>query len=99
MNDTSYLKTITYNGRKLSLHRIADNPMKVQFYLETMKGESFVDINQILPTNMLIDAIWVKIGGIEEIIANTLDFLKITNRTTKNGYNNYVMFNIIESIT
>ena len=89
------VKTIKFNGRKLTLHRVADNPMKVQFYLDTVKGEPYIDINKIIPTNMLIDAVWVKVGGTEEKIADMLgDILQKTNKTTNSGYDNYVMYNI-----
>jgi hypothetical protein len=93
--DETYIRTINFNGKKLTLHKVADNPMKVQFYLNTTRGESYVDINKILPTNMLVDAIWVETGGIEEKIADTLEFLEKTDRTTKSGYNNFIMYNIV----
>lgn len=95
--DETYIKTINFNGEKLTLHKIADDPMKVQFYLNTIEGEPYIDINKIIPTNLLIDAIWVKTGGVEEKVADMLgDILQKTNRTTSSGYNNYVMYNIFE---
>ena len=94
--DRTYVKTIKFNGKKLTLHKFSDNPMKVLFYLNTMKGESYIDINTIISDNMLIGAIWVKIGGEEEKIANEIDILQKTNRTTVCGYNNYAMYSIAE---
>ena len=93
--DNTYIKTIEFNGEKLALHKYSDNPMSVLFYLDTMDGESYMDINTTIKTNMLIDAIWVKNGGDEEIIADGLDFLEKTDRTTKSGFNKYIMYNII----
>lgn len=93
--DSTYIKTIKFNGKRLTLHKVADNPMKIQFYLDNINGEPYIDINKIIPTNMLIDAIWVKIGGEEEKIADMLnDILQKTKKTTNNGYNNYVMYKI-----
>lgn len=94
--DNTYVKTISFNGKKLTLHKIADDQLKTQFYLNTMNGESYLDINKILPNNMLIDAIWVEIGGKEEKIADMLEFLEKTTKTTNSGFNKYIMYNIID---
>jgi fructose-1,6-bisphosphatase len=93
--DETYIKTLNFNGEKLTLHKYAENPMKVIFYLDTMDGESYMDINTIIDTNLLVDAIWVKVGGDEEKIADSLDFLSKSKNTTASGYNKYVMYNII----
>lgn len=90
----TFIKTITHDGEDLMLHKVSDNPMKVLYYLDTMDGESYIDINTILEDNLLIDAIWVKIGGEEEVIADNLDFLEKTNKKTSSGYNKYIMYNI-----
>ena len=94
VTDETYIKTIKYNGKKLTLHKVADTPLKTQFYLDTMSGETYIDINKILPDNLLMDAIWVEKGGTEEKIADTLDILSKTDRTTKSGYNTYILYNI-----
>ena len=93
--DETYIKTIEFEGEKLTLHKVADNPMKTQLYLDTLDGESYIDINKILPTNMLVDAVWVEVGGTEEKVADTLDILKKTSKTTSNGHSKYVMYNIV----
>lgn len=94
--DNTYIKDVRYKDKNLKLHKVYNNPMKVLYWLETMQGESYIDINTILETNLLVDAIWVKIGGDEEKIADSLDFLEKTNKTTKSGYNSYVMYNITD---
>lgn len=93
-DDGTYISTIEFKGKKLTLHKAADDPMKVQFYLNTIKGEPYVDINKILPMNMLVNAIWVETGGIEEEIADMIVFLEKTDRTTKSGYNNFIMYKV-----
>lgn len=93
--DETFVKTIDLEDEKLNLHKVAKNPMKVQFYLETIDGELYIDLNKILPDNMLIDAVWVKVGGEEERIADMLnDILSKTDKKTKSGFNTYVMYEI-----
>jgi len=92
--DSTYIDTINFNGEQLTLHKIADNPMKIQYYLETSDGEPYIDISTILPDNLLVDAVWVKAGGEEEQIADTLDFLEKTDRTTEGGFNTYILYNV-----
>lgn len=94
-SDDTYVKKITIDDDELTLHKVDTNPMKVLFYLNDMEGDSYIDINTILPDNMLIDAVWVKIGGLEEEIADDIsDVLTKTDRKTTSGYNQYIMYNI-----
>lgn len=93
---STFIKQIKFNGRDLNLYKVSDNPMKVLFYLDTEAGEPYMDINTILPDNMLVDAIWVERDGKEEKVADKLDFLDKTDRTTKSGYNRYVMYMVDE---
>jgi hypothetical protein len=91
----SVIKTIEFDGEEFTLH-VNDEPMKVQFYLNTLDGEPYIDINKIIPTNMLDNAVWVEQGGEQEEIADMLgDILEKTKQTTKSGYNNYILYNII----
>lgn len=94
--DETYVKTMKFNGEKLTLHKFSESPMKTLYYLDTLDGESYIDINTILPDNLLIDAIWVKVGGDEEKIADSLDIFKKTEKKTSSGYNKYVMYDIID---
>lgn len=94
-NSNTAIDTINHNGQNLTLHKIGDNPMKIQFHLEDENGEPYLDLSTILPDNLLDGAVWVKSGDIEEEIADTLDILSKTDRTTKGGYNTYIMYNII----
>lgn len=94
--DETYIKTIKFDGEELTLHKVSDTPMKTLYYLDTLDGESYIDINTILPDNLLIDAVWVKVGGDEEKIADSLDIFKKTEKKTSSGYNKYVMYDIID---
>ena len=92
----NYIKIIEFNGENFTLHKISNDPFKTLFYLNTIKGEPYIDINKIIPTSLLLFAIWVEVGSKEEKIADILqDILQKTDRTTESGFNQYVMYNII----
>jgi len=92
--ENTFIKTIKHDGEELQLHKVADDPFKVQYYLEDEEGP-YIDINKILPDNMLLDAIWVEKGGEEEKIADGLDFLEKTEKTTKSGFSQFILYDII----
>jgi hypothetical protein len=95
-NQNTFIKVIVFEGKKLKLSKVSDAGMNTVLYLDTMRGEPYIDINKILPDNYLLDAIWVQVGGKEEKIADTLDILKKTNAKTKSGFNQYVMYDILK---
>jgi len=87
---------IVFEGKKFKLSKVSDAGMNTVLYLDTLRGEPYIDINKILPENYLLDAIWVQAGGKEEKIADTLDILKKTKIKTESGYNKYVMYDILK---
>jgi len=92
----TFIKVILFEGKKLKLSKVSDVGMDTVLYLDTMRGEPYIDINKVLEDNTLTDAIWVNVGGKEERIADTLDILKKTNIKTRSGFNQYVMYEIVK---
>jgi hypothetical protein len=84
------------DGESITFFKQNDNGV-IYVYGEDENGETYIDISTNIPSNPLIDAIWVEVGGLEEKIANKLPFLSKTNRNTKSGYNNYIMYEVNHS--
>lgn len=73
------------------------SPFEISLYAETLDGEPYVDITTIIPTNSLLDAVWVKIDSLEEGIANELiskGILVSTSATTRSGFNTYRKYDL-----
>jgi hypothetical protein len=92
--DKTYIETIEFDDETLTIHKIADSPLKTQFYANTLEGESYIDISKILSDNMLIDAVWIEKGGDEERIADKIDCLSKTDKTTKAGFKTFIIYKI-----
>lgn len=87
------IQQLSIGAKSFNVFHISE-PFKDYIYLEDENNNPYIDVNTILSDNGLLGAVWVKVGGKEEKIANNLDFLVRTDRTTKSGYNTYVMYNI-----
>lgn len=59
--------------------------------------EPYYTIDVTLPEYPLTDAIWVKVGDKEELIANKIDWLGWTSQTVRGGYNTYRMYTLLNS--
>lgn len=89
------LGTIKIKGKNFNVFKVGQN-FNILIYLESINGEPYIDINQNIPGNMLLNAIWVKQGGEEEKIADKLiQILKKTSKTTQSGYNTYILYEIL----
>jgi hypothetical protein len=88
------IQKIKIDGEVLSVYLI-NKPFDSFLYVLDSDGENYIDISTKLVDNPLDNAVWVEIGGQEEKIANILKKLKITNATTKSGYNKYRKYDII----
>ena len=88
--------TIKINGKQYNVLFDSKDQFKPFIYIESLDGEPYIDINTILADNLLLGAVWVKQGGKEEKLADTLTkLLKKSNRSTKNGFNTYILYDII----
>jgi len=89
-----------YGGKNILIFYIKNSPFDNYFYAEDDFGDNFVDISTKLPGNDLMDAIWVKDGEHEEVLAemlvdnNILTRTKVTT-TNGNGMNTYRKYDII----
>jgi hypothetical protein len=90
----TFIMDLEYDGEKLELHKYEQSPFKVLYYLVNEDGEDYIDLNTTLEDNLLLDAIWVKVGGQEEEISDMIDMLEKTDKVTSNGFNKYVMYDI-----
>ncbi len=89
------LTKIIFDDENLFIKLISDGGFENFLYAETEDGESYLDISTNLEGNMLLNAIWVKKGGIEEKLADLLkDFLDKTSTLTKNGFNEYIKYDL-----
>lgn len=87
------VQKIKVNGKSLSVYLI-NEPFNTYLYLLDSNGEPYMDISTKIEDNPLDDAIWVKVGGKEEKIADNLKFLSKTNATTTSGFNSYRKYDI-----
>lgn len=90
----TFIMDIEYDDEKLELHKYEQSPFKVLYYLVNEDGENYIDLNTTLEDNLLLDAIWVKVGGQEEEISDMVDMFEKTDKVTSNGFNKYVMYDI-----
>ena len=89
-----FIQKMKINGKLFGVFLI-DEPFNPYLYVLDSEGDYYCDISTQIPDNPLLDAIWVKVGGIEEIFANKLKILQMTDAITKSGYNTYKKYNII----
>lgn len=94
-HDENVITKINFDDEVLVIKLISDGGFENFLYADTEDGESYVDISTNIENNKLLNAIWVKKGEIEEKIADMLpDFLHKSNAITKNGFNQYIKYDL-----
>ncbi len=79
--------------KKYVIEKVDNDPFRVQFFLNNKRGECMMELNKILPENLLINAIWVRVGSAEEQYADKMKDLSRTDAITTSGFNSYRMYN------
>jgi hypothetical protein len=92
-NEDKPVEKIKFNSNILYIFHI-EEPFKDYIYAADKYGDPYIDVSTILPDNKLVNAVWVKMGGKEEKIADKLSFLEKTKAQTQSGYDNFIMYNI-----
>lgn len=92
-NEDKPIEKIKLNSNTLYIFHI-EEPFKDYIYAVDQYGDPYIDVSTILPDNKLLNAVWVKMGGEEEKIADKLSFLEKTKAQTKSGYDSFIMYNI-----
>jgi hypothetical protein len=66
-------------------------------YCEDTAGELYADVTTTITDNTLVDSVWVKVGGIQESIADSISFLSKTKVSIVYNYNTYMMYNFVKA--
>lgn len=83
-----------HNKRKL-VATLNNTPFAAAVFVDEPYGAPYATVSTILVGNGLLDAVWVKKGDIEEILADKIGFMVKTSVETKAGFNTYIKYELI----
>lgn len=84
----------SHNNRKL-IATLNNVPFEAAVFVDEPTGQPYATVSTRIVQNPLLDAVWVKKGGIEEILADKIGFMVKTGVETIAGYNTYIKYDLI----
>lgn len=83
-----------HNNRKL-VATLNDTPFAAAVFVDEPTGQPYATVSTRIVQNPLLDAVWVKKGDIEEVLADKIGFMVKTSVETIAGFNTYIKYDLI----
>lgn len=82
-----------HNKRKL-VASLNPAPFAAGVFVDEENGQPYADVSTRIVQNPLLDAVWVKKGDIQEVLADKIGFMVKTSVETQAGFNTYIKYDL-----